>query len=169
MVDTVAVVIAGLALVVSIGAVWYTRRTAKDTARQADIAEAAHHLASTPNLTVTLKDRSGSGPDILYEVRNDGSQDLDSVIVHRPELPDHIRYPVARLGTDYSDQAELGPLNIGEARSFLLCVGPSLTAPPEGPELNVREFQVRIICRVGTRTWPLSRSLEPRPPSPNAW
>jgi len=52
-------------------------------------------LAYTPNLTVTLKDEVGEGPDVLYEVRNDGHKDLDSVIVERPETPDRVRYPVA--------------------------------------------------------------------------
>jgi len=55
---------------------------------------------------------------------------------------------------DYGDQAELGPLRIGAASRFLLCVG-STSAPPE--------FRVRIMCRAGADSWPVSKFLKPRP------
>jgi len=152
-----ALVISILALLVSGLAVFFAARQTREARRQADAAQKQLHRADTPVLTVTLRDEPRDGPDLLYEVRNDGHQDLDSVVVQRPETPDRVRYPVARLGGDYGDEAELGPLAMGAAQGFLLRVGPTQMPP---------EFRVRISCRVGAETWPLSRLLEPRPPGP---
>lgn len=160
-----AFVVSILALLVSGAAVVYARRTAGaadrqavETGRQADVAHAQLRLAYAPVLTVTLKDESAEGPDVLYEIRNDGSRDLDSVVVQRPETTDGVRYPVARLGvTDFEDQVELGPLRLGEASHLLLKVG-STTSPPE--------FRVRITCRAGENSWDVNQFLEPRPAAP---
>lgn len=104
-----AFVVSLLALLVSGVAVVYSAVTAKETRRQADAAQAELHLAYTPTLAVTLKQGGSTDLDVLYEIRNDGRKDLDSVVVQRPETSDRVRYPVARLGTDYDDQAELQP------------------------------------------------------------
>lgn len=117
-----AFVVSLLALLVSGAAVLYARKTADaaerqamEARRQADAAHEELRLANAPVLTVTLKDEPAEGPDVLYEIRNDGRRDLDSVIVQRPEPSDRVRYPVARLGvTDFEDQVELGPLRLGE-------------------------------------------------------
>lgn len=157
-------VVSALALLVSGAAVFYARRTADAADRQADEArrqaDAAHEelrLANAPVLTVTLKDHPAAGPDVLYEIRNDGRRDLDSVIVQRPETTDRVRYPIARLGvTDFQDKVELGPLPLGEASGLLLKIGNTTSRPA---------FRVRITCRAGADSWELSKRLEP-PPAP---
>lgn len=155
--DVVAVVISVLALFVASAAVWYARRAARETRRQADAAQEQLRRDYAPNLSVTLMDGPGDGPDARYEIRNDGPKDLDSVLVSRPEVANQVRYPVALLGTEYGDQAELGPLPIGEARDFLLCVGPASSTRP-------KDFRVRITCRAGSDKWTLSKALETRRP-----
>lgn len=95
---------------------------------------------------------------MLYEIRNDGSRDLDSVMVQRPVTTDGVRYPIARLGvTDFEDQVELGPLRLGEASDLLLKVGSTISPP---------EFRVRITCSAGEDSWDVNRLLEPRPAPP---
>ena len=106
-------------------------------------------------LTVTLQKEPAHGPDLLYEIHNDGPKDLESVVVHRPVTADKVRYPIARLGTtDFEDDVDLGPLRLGETGRLLLKVG-STPNPPE--------FRVRIACQAGEDTWVLSRLLTPRP------
>lgn len=151
--DVAALIISALALVAAGAAVAYARTTARQTQRQADAAAEQIHLAYTPRLEVTLKQGSFTDNDVLYEVRNAGSKDLDSVAVERPLTSDKVRYPIARLGTDFDDQAELGPLALGEARGLLLRVGP-IPNPPE--------YRVRITSRAGGDTWSQSYLLEPR-------
>ena len=158
-----AFVVSILALLASGVAIAYARRTAAaaedqaaEARRQADAAHEELRLALTPLLTVTLQDEPSEGPDVLYNVRNDGRRDLESVIVERPETKDLVRYGVARLGISeaFDDQVELGPLRRGESNGLLLKVG-STTSPPE--------FRVRITCRVGDDSWVVSHVLEPRP------
>ena len=103
---------------------------------------------------MTLNDNVETGPDVLYEVRNDGRKDLDSEIVERPITSDRVRYPIARLGSVWADLAELGPLPMGASCGLMLCVGATPTLP---------EFRVRVTCRAGEDTWTLSKFLEPRP------
>ncbi len=139
-----ALVVSILALLVSGVAAVYSALTSKETRRQADAAQAEIHLAYSPILTVTLKHGSSSNDlDLLYEVRNDGRQDLDSVVVQRPETPDRVRYPVARLGTEFDDHAELGPLPMGASSGLVLRVGATKTLP---------EFRVRVPAAPTVRT-----------------
>jgi len=57
-------------------------------------------------------------------VRNDGPQALDMVVVHRPEVANGIRYPVAATGlTDWEDQASLGSLGLTRSGRFTLALG----------------------------------------------
>lgn len=167
-VNAAAAVISIFALLTSGAAVVYARLAAKaaghqvaETRRQADAAHEELRLVYSPALTVTLKDEPAAGPDVLYEVRNDGRKDLQSVIVERPETSDHVRYGVARMGVseDFDDHVELGPLRLGEASGLLLKVG-STTKPPE--------FRIRITCRAGEDTWVVSKLLEPRRTLPQA-
>ena len=49
---------------------------------------------------------------MIYRVRNDGPQDLDSVTIHRPRPPDRITYPIAVTGGGAgwaTDEVTLGP------------------------------------------------------------
>jgi len=159
-VTVAAFVVSIFALLLSGTAILYARRTADaadrqaaEAGRQADAAHEELHLANIPVLTVTLKDESASGPDVQYEIRNDGRKDLDSVVVQRPEAIGRVRYPIARVGvTDFEDQVELGPLRLGETSQFLLKVG-STPSPPE--------FRVRIACCAGGDKWDVSKLLAP--------
>ena len=75
-----AFVVSVLALIASTGAVVYTRRAAitadsqaAEARRQADAAHEELRMAATPQLMVVLLDDSATtGPDVLYEIRNDG-------------------------------------------------------------------------------------------------
>lgn len=163
-----AFVVSVLALLGSVTAIVYSRRSAiaadrqaVEARRQADAADEQLRMAAVPLLTVTLKDEPSAGPDLLYEVRNDGPQDLASVLVRRPETLDKVRYPLSRLGgPDFEDEVELGPLTLGDACMFLLKVGPNPSPP---------EFRVRITCRAGSRSWVVSHLLEPRPQPFKIW
>lgn len=132
----------------------FAAATARQTRRQADAAHTELHLAYAPVLAATLEGDSGDSPDWLYEIRNDGRRDLDSVTVCRPATLDRVRYPVARLGSEFGDNAELGRLPIGTAARLLLHVG-TTTSPPE--------FRVDVVCRSDDETWTVSVLLEPRP------
>ena len=164
--DPVALVVAIVALIVSAVAVVYTRRSARaaeqaaaaadrqaaESRREADAADEQVRLAYAPKLTISMMDGGIGQSHWQYKVRNDGHQDLDSVIVERPRTSDQVRYCVARTGSsDFQDQVELGPLQLGEASFLLLAVG----ATPNPPE-----FHVRITCRADGRSWTVSRLLE---------
>lgn len=151
--DLAALIIAFLALLAAGAAALYARATARQTQRQADAAAEQIHLAYTPRLEITLKQGGFTDNDVLYEIRNVGHKDLDSVLVARPITSDKVRYPIARLGTDFGDQAELGPLALGESQGLLLRVGP-VPNPPD--------FRVRVTTRVGDENWTQSHALEPR-------
>lgn len=55
-----------------------------------------------------------------------------------------VRYPLAKLGTDFGDQAELGPLEIKAKQGIVLSIGSAERLP---------EFRVRIRCRIGRNVW----------------
>lgn len=152
-VSLAALLLSGVAAVYARVTAKATERQADEARRQADTAQAELHLAYSPVLSVVLNREASQGSNWLYEIRNDGHKDLDSVVVQRPETSDRIRYPIARLGvTDYEDQVELGPMGLGEASGLVLCVGSTPTPP---------EFRVRISCRTGTESWVVSKLLEP--------
>src|SRR4051812_30489886 len=135
-------VVAWAALLVSVIGAWYTWRSVKAAERAAEAsvrsaraseesaraAIADDHRAPTPELDVTLERpaRWANDSDVaIYSVRNQGHEHLDSVIVHKPEVDDQVRYPVAATGrSDWSDQAEIGPLPVAGKAQFTLSVGP---------------------------------------------
>ena len=65
-------------------------------------------------------------------------------VVFRPVTEDRVRYPVARLGQDFRDEAELGPLEIKAKQGFVPSIGSADDLP---------EFRVRIRCRIGNDSW----------------
>jgi hypothetical protein len=94
---------------------------------------------------VTLHEKVSTGETTaLFYVQNQGDEDLDSVVVSRPLTADRVTYPVARLGGDQGDEAELGPLEIKAKQAFVLFIGSAERLP---------EFRVRIRCRVGKDAW----------------
>ncbi|WP_456695105.1 hypothetical protein [Aeromicrobium sp. P5_D10] len=147
-----ALVVAILALIVSIISVAYTHRQTRATEGQAEAARSQDRRERRPEISVRLE-KAVSAPDnsAVYYLRNNGPQDLDSVVVHRPRPDDDITYPVARRGTAYGDEADLGPIQIGQELAFVLCMGVSEVVP---------EFRVRVECRRGEDTWPSSHLLE---------
>lgn len=81
----------------------------------------------------------------IYRVRNDGPQDLDSVVIHRPVTDDRITYPIAVTGEDYAENGiELGPLALGQEARFTLCCGGAQQPP---------EFRVRVDTKAGQDSW----------------
>jgi hypothetical protein len=91
---------------------------------------------------------------VIYRIRNDGPQSLDSVAVYRPRPPDQITYQIAVTGGGgfASDEIELGPLGLTREARFTLGCGSGVDLP---------EFWVRIECRAGADLWEISQLLPP--------
>lgn len=133
------------AFIVSVIALVLSGLSALYTRSQANSAASAERRARRPKLKVVLHEAiSPTDTTALYYVQNTGEEDLDSVVVLRPVTSDGVRYPVARLGQDFGDEAELGPLGIREKQGLVLSVG-SVPHPPE--------FRVRIKVRIGKDRW----------------
>lgn len=145
-------IIATLALVVSLASASFAHRAAKAAETQSEAAKAEDRRARTPHLTVSLDAQVNDGETrAFYTLRNDGKEDLDSVLVRRPETPDGVRYPVSLMGGDFGDTAELGPLVMGRAAVLVLAIGPAEQLP---------EFRVRVVCRKGQDSWESSILLD---------
>jgi len=143
-----------VALLVSIAAVIFAWRAASAAARSAESAESAERRARTPQLAILLDNPAPAPVDrVIYRVRNDGPQDLDSLVIHRPRPTDQITYQVAVTGRGgWADDVDLGPLELTrEARFTLSCAG--------GEDLP--EFHVRVECRSGLDHWEMTRLLPP--------
>ena len=140
-----AFVVAVLALVISGLSVAYTRRYTQ-------AAEAEDRRARTPRLSITAEHGAEGATSIIYVVRNDGPQDLDSLVIFRPRPMDGITYPMAKTGMNWvTDEVELGPLGVTQEARFTLSVGAGSPLPT---------FRVRIRCRAGRDTWELVEELE---------
>lgn len=161
------IVVAILALVVSIVGTFYAWRSARASEASAEAAKASARSAAaedrrarTPQVVVAVEKRAPHDGDVVvYSVRNDGPQDLDSVVVHRPAPTDGIRYPVAATGhSDWQDSAEVGPLALTQTGHFTLSCSSARKLPT---------FRVKIVCRAGLDQWELIRELDfPRSPPP---
>jgi len=137
--------VAVAALVVSLVALGLSAFSVLYTRAQARAATSADLRARHPVLGLTLHQSASAGETTaLYYLENQGAEDLDSVVVFRPETADGVDYPVARLGQDFADEAELGPLGMKAKQAFVLCIGPAEMLP---------EFRVRIRCRIGKDSW----------------
>lgn len=111
----------------------------------------ADRRARQPDLAIELEDHAGfDGTTAIYVVRNEGPEDLTSVVVHRPVTRNSVRYNLARVGTDYREDgdAHLGPIRLGEDERFVLKIGPGTEVP---------DLRVRIECNAGHTWWSLSR------------
>lgn len=151
------------ALVVSIVAAFFayrswkaSDRSARAADRSASAAESADRLEREPKLPLWL-DRPAPAPvdRVIYQIRNDGPQDLSSVVIYRPRPEDGIKYPLAVTGDPASwadDQIDLGPLKVTEQAKFTLCCGGARHLP---------EFRVRLECKSGSDEWVLSQPLPP--------
>lgn len=133
------------AFVVSLVALALAGVSAAYTRTQAKAAKNADHRARHPILGITLDAPESAGiVRALYHVENQGQEDLDSVVVFRPVTGDGVEYAVAKLGTDFGDSAELGPLEIKARQGFVLSIGSADDLP---------DFRVRIRTRIGRDTW----------------
>lgn len=140
-----AFVVSALALCVALAAANYARTQAQATKTQANAATRADHRARRPKLEVTLEQPAGdSDVTATYKVKNLGEEDLDSVVISRPQLRGGLNFPVAPLGGGWGDRADLERLEIKSAKTFVLSIGSGQTLP---------EFRVRVECRIGTETW----------------
>ena len=133
------------ALTVSLVALVLSGLSALYTRTQAQAAMSADLRARRPSLELALHESvSDSDTTAMFYVKNMGAEDLASVVVFRPVTADRVRYPVARLGADFGDEAELGPVEIKAKQGFVLSIGSAGDLP---------EFRVRIRCRIGKATW----------------
>lgn len=150
--------VAIISLLIAVLARRDSARSAMAASRSADAAEAVDRRSRTPRLHITLRHPAPAPVDrIIYNVRNDGPQDLDELIIYRPRPTDHITYPIAATGRgDYADdEVHFGPLPLTQEVMFTLCCG-------AGSELP--EFRVRIDCVAGSDAWTLTQLLpSPRP------
>jgi hypothetical protein len=151
----VAIALSVVALIVAVASALISFRSWKASERSADAAVASDHRARTPQLVIELT-RPAPFPEdaVIYRVRNDGNEDLDAVVIYRPEPPDRIIYPLAVTGTSWAHDIDVGPLQRAGERNVTFCCGPAEDLP---------EFRVRITCRAGTEEWPLTLLLaDPR-------
>lgn len=143
------------ALVLSAIALILTYKSADASVRSARAAEASDYRARTPQLAILLDVPEPAPNDrVIYRIRNDGPQGVDSLIMYRPKPPNGIKYPLAVTSrTDWmDDEIELGPLGLGEENRFTLCC----SSTPELPE-----FRVMIRCKAGVDVWEMSSLLPP--------
>lgn len=143
---------AAAAFIVSLVALLAAGASVLYTRTQAMAAKRADHRARHPRLGLSLDVLASSGVDkVLYYIENQGQEDLDSVVVFRPVTTDGVRYPVAKLGGEYVDSADLGPLEIKARQGWVLGIGAAENLP---------QFRVRIHCRIGKDTWEDAYVLE---------
>lgn len=166
----VATVVAAVSAVIAAFALKHAKDSAADAKRSADAAEtsagaatitaaadrAADLRAREPQLIVTVDAMvPHDGQDAIYRVLNEGPQNLDSVVVHRPvlgEVEGRIVHQVAHTGgTGYQDQAPLGAIPVTEYQRFTLNLGVREDLP---------EFRVKIVCRSGDDAWTVTRVLD---------
>jgi hypothetical protein len=121
--------------------------------RSAEAAESSDRQSRQPCLVLALDNPAPAPIDrVIYLVRNDGPQDLESLVIYRPRPPDGTTYPIAITGSGgfAPDEIELGPVLLTQQVRFTLCCGPADDPP---------EFRVRIECRSGTDLWEMSQLL----------
>ncbi len=140
-----ALVVAVVAVLISLGSLFYVRRNTH-------AAEAADRRARQPHLAFMAEEVTATESSVVFTVRNDGPQDLGSLLVFRPRPPGGVTYPLAVLGGDFRDDGiELGPLDLNQTAKFVLTTGSSVEPP---------EFRVRVVARAGSDRWTLSQHLK---------
>lgn len=142
------------ALVVAALSALFAYRATRAANRSAAAAEATDRRDRTPKLAMLLSAPAPApGDRVIYTVRNDGPQDLDHVVVHRPRPTDRITYPIAVTGGGggwADDEIDLGPVALGGTARFTLCCGAGEDLP---------ELRVRIECRAGRDQWAVVQVL----------
>ncbi len=140
-----ALVVAVVAVLISLGSLFYVRRNTH-------AAEAVDRRARQPHLAFMAEEVPATESRVVFTVRNDGPQDLGSLLVYRPRPSGGVTYPLAVLGQDFQDdEIEIGPLDLNQTAKFVLAIGSSVERP---------EFRVRVVARAGSDQWTLFRHLE---------
>lgn len=172
--SVVAAVIAAASAIIAWRSHEISKSSAADARRSADAAEksaeaarqsaradaAADHRARTPRITIALESKAGykqGEVDAIYEIVNEGPEDLDSVIVHRPKTDNSVHYNVAATGrSDYSDTAEVGPLPIASRTRFSLAVGPWVS------DGSLPTLRIHLVCTSASgEAWNIPFTLDP--------
>ena len=143
------------ALLVSVISAIVTFLARGDAARSARASEAADHRARVPQLDILLSQSAPAPNDrVIYRVQNNGPQNLDDLIVHRPRPSDRQTYPIAITGGGSwaVDEIHLGAVALTQEVRFTLCCGAAEDLP---------EFRVRIDCLSGGDSWTIAHLLPP--------
>jgi hypothetical protein len=168
----VSICIASAAVLVAIASAAFSAKSASAAdksataaLRLADIAEANDRRARTPKLAVILDSPvQAPGERVIYRIRNESPQLLESVLVHRPPQPDRRIFPIGLTGGAYAEGDEpvqLGPLAFSEEKRMTLHCGAEVVPP---------EFRVIIECASGADSWSLATVLPPpRGPRPKSF
>lgn len=148
-----AFVVAVVAVLISLSSLLYVRRNTHE-------AEAVGRRAREPRLAFSADEVPATESKVVFTVRNDGPQDLDSLLVYRPRARGGVTYPLAVLGKNFEeDEVELGPLDLNQEAKFVLAIGSSADPP---------QFRVRVVAQAGSDRWTLSQHLEV-PQGPQVW
>lgn len=141
------------AIVVALVSVSYTRRQTLVGERQLAIVREQDHRARTPRIAIDLPAKCDvADSSVVYTLRNEGPHDLDSVIVEWPKVSGNLEYPVAALGHRFGDVADLGLIEVGDSKGFVLSIGSAERLP---------EFRVRVVCRRrDEEPWEITVKLE---------
>lgn len=143
------------AFVVSIVAVLIAGTSVVYVRRNVLMSVAADRRARTPHLEIALDSPEFGGGIAFFSLRNDDQQDLDSVLIHPAEedrppgrfvLPHR---PVALMGTDFNESAEVGPLHKKAHIVFAVKIGAG----------HPSDLHMRVDCRAGKDTWSLVEQL----------
>ena len=150
-----AILISGIGAVIGVRSMLASERSAKASEQSAAVARDADRRAREPRLVVTPQgDADPQTNQMFYTLRNDGPQDLESVMIHRPITSDGTTYRVRRPSQDYAAAIELGPLPITAEARFGLSIGTGNDRP---------DFRARIECVHGQDHWTVTRRLDVPP------
>ncbi len=141
-----ALVVAVLALAVSVTAVLYTRRLAL-------AQESGERRAGTPDLRVVLLESSdyAHGPLLgAYMLRLVGPADLDSVVVRQPTAANLSNGVAGQSHGPFAERYDMGPVRLTQSRVFWV----SFTAEPSDTS-----FDLIVECTRGRDSWEMVRRL----------
>jgi hypothetical protein len=157
--EVAALAIAIVSIVVAGGSVYYAWRSARAAEEATRISADQHRREREPQIRIWLptEEQARVTDDrVIYRLINEGPDDLESVVVHRPftTADSVVRQIAVTGGTDWQDDADFGALPIGAERQFTVSIG-TASEGQEEPDLRVR-----IVCRRGTDSWELVRVLD---------
>jgi len=162
--SAVSVALALVAIMVSLGSLYYVRANVRYNQRGVAVAERSEHEALRPTLGITVQEHCYSHEtQWVYRLRNDSPLDLHSVTMTSPEPRAGIRYPLALVagtaGWVEDGPLVLGPLPMGNEVLFQPAVGARTPGVPRP------HFQVRVTTAADGHTWDTVYALA-TPPAP---